>query len=173
MSANLEAKKKVVEEIKEKINASKSVVFIDYKGITVAEDTELRNAFRKEGVEYKVLKNTLLRKAFNEMGVNSFDSDLNGPTSVAFGKDEVAPAKIIVDAAKKLNDKISAKSAYVDGSYVDANGIKSLASMPPKEVLVAKMLGSMQAPIANFAGVLSATLRGLVIALNGVAEKKN
>ena len=101
MSANLEAKKKVVEEIKEKINASKSVVFIDYKGITVAEDTELRNAFRKEGVEYKVLKNTLLRKAFNEMGVNSFDSDLNGPTSVAFGKDEVAPAKIIVDAAKK------------------------------------------------------------------------
>ncbi len=173
MSANLEAKKKIVEEIKEKIQQSKSVVFIDYKGITVAEDTELRNTFRKEGVEYKVLKNTLLKKAFNELGIDAFDADLNGPTSVAFGKDEIGPSKIIVEAAKKLNDKIAAKSAYVDGSYVDVNGIKALASMPPKEVLVAKMLGSLQAPISGFAGVLSATLRGLVIALNGIAEKKN
>ena len=81
MSANLENKKQVVEAIKEKITSAKSVVLVDYKGLTVLEDTELRNAFRKAGCEYKVLKNTMVRKAFNELGVTSFDEDLNGPTT--------------------------------------------------------------------------------------------
>lgn len=172
MSANFEAKKQVVEDIKAKIAAAKSVVLIDYMGLTVAEDTELRNSFREAGVEYKVLKNTLVRRAFNQSGVTDFDSDLNGPTAVAFGPDETGAAKIVAAAAKKLNDKISVKSAYVDGAYVDQAGVKALANMPSKEELIAKMLGSMQAPIANFAGVLSNTLRGLVIALNAVAEKQ-
>lgn len=172
MSANLELKKQVVEEITEKINNSKSVVLVNYKGLTVAEVTELRNAFRKANVEYKVLKNTLVRKAFNEMGINSFDEDLNGPTAVAFGSDETGAAKIIAEANKKYGDKISAKSAFVDGAYVDVNGVKALAAMPTKEELIAKMLGSMQSPITKFAGVLSATLRGVVIALNAIAEKK-
>lgn len=172
LSANLELKKQVVEEITEKINNSKSVVLVNYKGLTVAEVTELRNAFRKANVEYKVLKNTLVRKAFNEMGINSFDEDLNGPTAVAFGSDETGAAKIIAEANKKYGDKISAKSAFVDGAYVDVNGVKALAAMPTKEELIAKMLGSMQSPITKFAGVLSATLRGVVIALNAIAEKK-
>lgn len=172
MSANFEAKKQVVEDIKAKIASAKSVVLVDYMGLTVAEDTELRTAFRKVGVEYKVLKNTLVRRAFNDNGVTAFDADLNGPTAVAFGPDETGAAKVVVEAAKKLNDKISVKSAYVDGAYVDVAGVKALASMPSKEELVAKMLGSMQAPIANFAGVLSNTLRGLVVALNAIAEKQ-
>lgn len=172
MSANLENKKQIVESIKAKITESKSVVLVDYKGLTVAQDTELRNAFRKAGVEYKVLKNTLVRKAFNELGVNDFDSDLNGPTAVAFGSDEVTPAKIAMEEIKKLEDKIKVKSGYVEGSRVDVAGVKALASMPSKEELVAKMLGSMQAPISNFAGVLSSIVRSVVIALNAVAEKK-
>ena len=172
MSTNLELKKKVVEDITEKIKNSKSVVFVNYKGLTVAEDTELRNAFRKENVEYKVLKNTLVRKAFNEMGVTDFDNDLNGPTAVAFGSDETGASKVIVEAAKKYGDKIAVKSAYVDGGYVDLNGVKALAAMPSKEQLIAKMLGSMQSPVSKFAGVLSATLRSVVLALNAVAEKK-
>lgn len=172
MSNNLELKKKVVEDIIERVKNSKSVILVNYKGLTVAEDTELRNAFRKVNVEYKVLKNTLVRKAFDEMGVTSFDNDLNGPTAVAFGSDETGAAKVIVEAVKKYGDKLSVKSAYVDGGYVDVEGVKALAAMPTKEELIAKMLGSMQSPIIKFAGVLSATLRGVVIALNAVAEKK-
>mgnify|MGYP000010320086 FL=1 len=172
MSANLEAKKQVVEEIKQKIQNSKSVVFVDYKGLTVAEVSELRNKFRAAGVEYKVYKNTLVRKAMNELGVTAFDNDLNGPTATAFSPDETAAAKIFAEAVKAMPEKIIPKSAYVDNAYVDAKGIKALASMPSKEELIAKMLGSMQAPISNFAGVLSAMLRGVVIALNAIAEKK-
>ena len=172
MSANLEAKKQVVEEIKLKIEASKSVVFVDVNGLTVAEVSALRNKFREVGAEYKVYKNTLLRKAFNEIGVTAFDSDLNGPTAVAFSPDETAAAKVFAEAVKTLPDKIKTKSAYVDNAYVDAKGVAALATMPSREELIAKMLGSMQAPIANFAGVLSAMLRGVVVALNAIAEKK-
>lgn len=172
MSANLEAKKLVVEEIKKKIQNATSIVFIDYKSLTVAEDTEFRAAFRKEDVEYRVLKNTLVRKAFNELGITCFDNDLNGPTAIAFGHDETAASKIIVEACKKYNDKISIKCGYVDGTYVDLEGVKSLASMPSKPEMIAKMLGSMQAPLSNFAGVLSGIMRSIVIALNAVAEKK-
>ena len=172
MSANFEAKKVVVEEIKEKIQNSKSVVFVKFSGLTVAEDTELRREFRKNNVEYKVLKNTLIRRAFNDLGITDFDEDLNGPTSVAFGADEIGASKVIVEAAKKYQDKVSVKSAFVDGGKVDVKGVQTLAAMPSKEELIAKMLGSLQAPISNFVGVLSAMPRSLVIALNAVAEKK-
>ena len=172
MSANKELKVQVVEDIKAKIQDAKSVVLVKFAGLTVAEDTELRREFRKNNVEYKVLKNTLVRRAFNDLGVTDFDEDLNGPTSVAFGADETGASKVIIDAVKKYENKVSVKSAYVDGGYVDVNGVKALASMPSKEELIAKMLGSLQAPIANFVGVLSAMPRSLVIALNAIAEKK-
>jgi large subunit ribosomal protein L10 len=172
MSANKELKVQVVEDIKAKIQNAKSVVLVKFAGLSVAEDTELRREFRKNNVEYKVLKNTLVRRAFNDLGVTDFDEDLNGPTSVAFGADETGASKVIIDAVKKYENKVSVKSAYVDGGYVDVNGVKALASMPSKEELIAKMLGSLQAPIANFVGVLSAMPRSLVIALNAIAEKK-
>ena len=172
MSANQEAKKLVVEQIKQKIQDSKSVVLVRFNGLTVAEDTELRRELRKNNVEYKVLKNTLVKIAFNDLGVKDFDDDLNGPTSVAFGTDETGAAKVIIDAVKKYDKKVEVKSAYVDGGRVDQAGVKQLASMPSKEELIAKMLGSLQAPIANFVGVLSAMPRSLVIALNAIAEKK-
>ena len=106
------------------------------------------------------------------MGITDFNDDLNGPTAVAFGTDETGAAKVIVDAAKKYQDKVTVKSAFVDGERVDESGVKTLAAMPSKEELIAKMLGSMQAPISNFVGVLSAMPRGLVVALNAIAEKK-
>ncbi len=161
MSANFENKKQVVESIKAKISESKSVLLVDYKGLTVEQDTELRTAFRKNGVEYKVLKNTLVRKAFNELGVTDFDSDLNGPTAVAFGKDETSAAKAVCDEIKKLEEKISVKSGYVDGKKVDENGIKALAKIPSKTEL-----------IASLAGALSGIVRGLAVVLNRVAEQK-
>ena len=172
MSANLEAKKLVVEDIKQKIQEAKSVVLVKFDGLTVAEDTELRREFRKNNVEYKVLKNTLVRRAFNDLGVTDFDDDLNGPTSIAFGLDETGASKVVLGAMKKYENKVVVKSAYVEGGKVDANGVKALAAMPSKEELVAKMLGSLQAPISNFVGVLSAMPRSLVIALNAIAEKK-
>jgi large subunit ribosomal protein L10 len=172
MSASKEARIELSSVIKEKIQDAKSVVFVKFNGLSVAEDTALRREFRKANVEYKVLKNTLIRRAFNDLGITDFDADLNGPTSVAFGPDETGAAKIVMDAVKKYDKKVTVKSAFVDGGRVDENGVKTLAAMPSKEELVAKMLGSLQAPIANFVGVLSAMPRSLVIALNAIAEKK-
>ena len=172
MSANFEAKKAVVQEITEKIKASKSVVFVDYNKLTVKEVSELRNKCKQADCEYKVYKNTLVRKALNDLGFKDFDADLNGPTAVAFGADETAAAKVMVAAAKDYDQKITLKSAFVDNSYVDKAGVKALASMPSREELVAKMLGSMQAPMSNFAGVLNNLVAGSVRVLNGIAQQK-
>ena len=168
MSANFEAKKVVVEEITAKIKQAKSVILVDYNKLTVAEVSELRNKCRQAKCEYKVYKNTLVRKAFND-----FDADLNGPTAVAFGVDETSAAKLMTEAAKTYDGKIVVKSAFVDNSYVDKAGAKALASMPSREELVAKMLGSIQAPVANFAGVLNNLLSGIVRVLNGIAQKQS
>lgn len=160
MSANFEAKKVIVEEIKEKIQNSKSVVFVKFSGLTVTEDTELRREFRKNNVEYKVLKNTLIRKAFNDMGITDFDADLNGPTSVAFGSDETSASKVVVDAAKKYQDKVCVKSAYFEEKRLDEKGVKALASIPSKQQLYGML-----------ASALLGVPRALAIALNQVAEK--
>ena len=172
MSKNIEGKKQIVEEIKEKINASKSVVLADYNKLTVAEVSELRNKCREAGCEYKVYKNTLVRKAFNDLGFNQFDEALNGPTAVAFSADEVTAAKLMTKAAKDYDGKIVLKCAFSDNAYVDKKGVEALATMPSKEELIAKMLGSMQAPLSNFAGVLGNLVSGIVRVLARVAESK-
>ena len=159
VSANFEAKKVVVEEIKGKISDSKSVLVAHYDRLTVAEVTDLRNRFRAASCEYKVYKNTLVRKAFNELGVTDFDNDLNGATAFIFCPDETSACSILAKATKDapaLTDKIVPKCAYVSGAYVDAEGVKKLAAIPSREVLLAKMLGCLQSPIANFAFVLKA-----------------
>ena len=172
MSANFEAKKAVVEEIVSKIKAAKSVVFVDYNKLTVAEVSELRNKCREAGCEYKVYKNTLVRKAFNDLGFNQFDEALNGPTAVAFSADEVTAAKLMTKAAKDYDGKIVLKCAFSDNAYVDKKGVEALATMPSKEELIAKMLGSMQAPLSNFAGVLGNLVSGIVRVLARVAGSK-
>lgn len=171
-SENFKAKEVVVAEITEKIKSSKSVVLVDYNKLTVKEVSELRNKCRNANCEYKVYKNTLVRKALNDLGFNQFDGDLNGPTAVTFGSDETGAAKVMVEASKTYDQKILLKSAFVDNSYVDKEGVKALASMPSREELVAKMLGSMQAPLANFAGVLTNLMSGIVRVLNGIAQQK-
>ncbi len=172
MSANFEAKKLVVEEITSKIKASKAVVFVDYNKLTVAEVSELRNKCREAGCEYKVYKNTLVRKAFNDLGYTQFDETLNGPTAIAFSADEVTAAKLMSKAAKDYDTKIVVKCGFVDNAYVDKKGVEALATMPSREELFAKMLGSMQAPLANFAGVLNNLVSGIVRVLARVAEQK-
>lgn len=159
MSANFEAKKVVVEEIKAKIQSSKSVVITHYERLTVKEVTDLRNRFRAAGCEYKVYKNTLVRKAFDELGVNDFDNDLNGATAFVFCPDETSGCAILAKAVKEtpvLADKIVPKCAYVNGAYVDAAGIKKLAAIPSREVLLAMLVGCLQSPIAKLAYALKA-----------------
>ena len=171
MSAALEEKKKLVEELKEKIGSAQSIVIVDYKGLTVFEDTELRKTLREANVEYRVLKNRLMQKAFNELGYSEFDEALNGPTAVAFATtDPAAPAKILLESADKTK-KVSVKCGMVDGAYITPDGVKELATLPSKEVLIAKLLGTMSAPISGLARVLNETISGLARVLNQIAEK--
>ena len=157
MSANLESKKAIVEEIKAKIQASKSVVFADYNKLTVLEVTALRNKFKEVNCEYKVYKNTLVRKAFNELGVTEFDNDLNGTTATVFCADETSGAAVFAKATKEnpaLVEKIVPKCAYLENKYLDKAGVKELSAIPSKEVLIAKMLGCLQSSITKFVYVL-------------------
>ncbi len=159
MSANLEAKKKVVEEIKGKIQDSKAVVLVNYNKLTVMEATALRNKFKDGKCEYKVYKNTLVRKAFQEMGVESFNDDLNGTTATVFCEEETSGLKILSDAVKadkNLEEKLVVKSAYVDNAYVDKKGAAALAAIPAREVLLARMVGSLQSSISKLVYVVDA-----------------
>lgn len=174
MSKNFELKKQVVSDIAEKLRNAKSLVIVDYRGMTVAQVTDLRSQFRAAGVEYVVLKNTLVRRALHELNIEGLDNVLEGPSAFAFGTaDPVAPAKVIMDyIAKTKTDKLKVKAGLVDGTVVDIQGIKALAELPPKEVLIAKLMGSLNAPISGFVGVLSATLRSLVYAIEAVRKQK-
>lgn len=171
MSANFEAKKQLVEEIKEKFSKAKTIAFVDYRGITVAEDTELRRKFRKAGCDYKVYKNRLMLRALNELGIECPASHFEGTTAVAIGySDEVAPAKIIYNAVKDLN-KMSIKFGILNGVSVEATQIEALANLPSKEELIAKLLGTLNNPASSLCRVLNAPTRGLAVALNAIATK--
>ena len=157
MSAHIEAKKQIVEEIKAKIQASKSIVLADYNKLTVLEVTALRNKFKEANCEYKVYKNTLVRKAFNELGVTDFDNDLQGTTATVFCADETSGAAVIAREAKAnpaLAEKVVAKCAYVENKYLDKAAVKELSSIPSKEILIAKMLGCLQSSLSKFVYVL-------------------
>ena len=131
MSNNFEQKKVIVAQIKEKFESAHSAVFVDYRGLTVAEVTELRNECRKAGVEYVVLKNTMIELAAKELGIEGLDSYLKGPTAVAFGhKDPASPAKILSDFIKKTK-KMELKCAVIDKQTLDAAGAQALADLPP------------------------------------------
>ncbi len=150
MSNNLEMKKTVVAGIKEKFEKAQTVVLVDYRGLTVAEDTELRNQLRKAGVEYAVLKNTMISRAIEGMNVDEMHASLEGPTAVAFGyEDMIAPAKILSEFAKK-SKKLTIKCGVCDGAYLNAEGVEALASLPSKEVLIAKIMGSMMSSVSKF-----------------------
>ena len=150
MSNNLEMKKTVVAGIKEKFEKAQTVVLVDYRGLTVAEDTELRNQLRKAGVEYAVLKNTMISRAIEGMNVDEMKAHLEGPTAVAFAYDDmIAPAKILSEFAKK-SKKLTIKCGACDGAYLDEAGVQALANLPSKEVLIAKIMGSMMSSVSKF-----------------------
>ena len=162
MSANLDLKKQLVESIKSNLSDAKSIIFVDYRGITVAEDTALRKEFRENNVSYKVFKNRLLTRALDELGIKDYDAKMfEGTTAVAYSTDEVAPAKVFCKHAKDIN-KMAVKFGIVNGQILPKEQVEELSKIPSKDVLIAMLLGTLNAPISAMAR-----------ALNAIAEKQN
>ncbi len=150
----LEAKKAQVAETAEVLKNAQTGILVDYRGLTVAEDTELRNELRKAQVQYFVIKNTLLKLATKEAGLDGLDEVLHGPTAIAVSaEDPVAPAKVIADFAKK-NEKLEIKSGFMDGAVMSMDEIKKLAATPNMDTLIAKIMGSLNAPVSNLVRLL-------------------
>ena len=153
--AKIELKQPIVAEISEGIKEAKSVVLVDYRGLTVEQDTELRRQLRAAGVSYKVYKNTMMNFAFKGTDFEQLAPYLNGPSAMAFSnEDATAPARILAEFAKKA-DKLEIKAGVVEGTVYDAKGMATIASIPSREVLISRLLGSMQSPITNFARVMN------------------
>lgn len=157
----LQAKKQTVAELTAKMKEAVAGVVVDYKGINVDEDTKLRRELREAGVEYMVVKNTMLRFAAREVGFNDLESVLEGTTAVAFSKDDqIAAARILTKFAESNKDKFNVKAGFVDGSVVDAAKISELGKLPSREGLLSMLCSALQGNI-----------RGLAVALNAIAEK--
>lgn len=158
---NIDQRKAYVAEVADKINAASSVVLVDYRGINVAQDTAMRKAMREAGVVYNVIKNSALSRAFENTGYTGYDEYFEGPTAAAFGpkEDPIAPCRILTEYADKT--PLTVKCGVVEGKKFDANGIKSLASIPEKPVLIGQLLGLLTSP-----------MRSLAVALSEVAKQR-
>ena len=149
--AKIEIKKPIVEEISAAIKDAQSVVLVDYRGLTVAQDTELRKQLREAGITYKVYKNTMMNFAFKGTDFEALAPFLDGPSAVAISTtDATAPARVLAKFAQTANN-LEIKAGVVEGTLYDANGMKAISSIPSREELLSKLLGSIQSPIANFA----------------------
>lgn len=153
--AKVEVKKPIVDEIAACVKDAQSVVVVDYRGLTVEQDTQLRKNLREAGVTYKVYKNTLMNFAFKGTEFEGLAPYLEGPTAMAVSKeDATAPARLLSEFAK-TTDKLEIKAGVVEGTVFDAKGMASIASIPSREVLLSRLLGSLQSPITNFARVMN------------------
>ena len=152
--AKIEIKAPIIDEIKASVDKASSAVVVDYRGLTVEQDTQLRKQLREAGVVYKVYKNTYLKRAFEGTDFAQLDQNLEGPTAVAFGIDDAtAPARIISEFAKTA-PALEVKAGVVEGTYYDAKGMAVIANIPSRDVLISKLLGSLQSPVTNLARVL-------------------
>lgn len=169
----LEQKKQQVAELSEAFKAANVGVLVNYSGITVENDTKLRKQLREAGCQYKVVKNTLLHLAFEQAGIEGLDEQLTGTTAIAYSENGYTDAPKILSDYSKDNENFQIKAGFIDGAAVDSHSISALAKLPPKEVLIAQVLGGFNAPIQGFANVLNGTMRGLVVALNAIAQKQS
>ena len=160
MRKAIELKSQVVSEIVEKLEKSSSAIVVDYKGLTVEEVTELRKKMREAGVDYKVYKNTLVRRAAQEVGITEFNDELLvGTNAIAFGyEDPIAPARVIKDFME-AHPKMKLKMGVVEGEFYNEAQIVEFANIPPREVLLAKLLGSLKAPMSNFVYLVDALIK--------------
>ena len=150
----VEIKAPIIDEIKGYVDKASAAVLVDYRGLTVEEDTRLRKALREAGVVYKVYKNTYLKRAFEGTVFTELNQHLEGPTAIAFGiEDATAPARVLAEFAKKA-PKLEFKGGVVEGVYYDVKGLEKVALIPSRETLISKLLGSLQSPVANLARVI-------------------
>ena len=156
MSKVLDNKKAIVEEIKENIKNSKSMVMVDYRGLDVSAVNELRSQFRKEDVVYKVYKNTLMNFAFEELGYNDFLEHLSGPNAIAFSMDDPIAAARISNEFSKENEALEIKAGYLGEEYLDHDGVLRIASIPSREVLLQRLFGSLKSSVTNFVYLMDA-----------------
>ena len=161
MSNNLEAKKQVVASIVEKFQKAQSIVFVDYRGLNAEETTNMRADCRKAGVEYLVLKNTMIERAAEELNITDLKAHREGPTAVAFSmNDPASAAKIMLKYAKDTK-KLSVKCGFLEGAVVGEDVVQSLSELPSREVLIAKIMGSLNAPVTNFVYAVEAVRKKL------------
>lgn len=170
--AVLEAKKEAVNKISDRLQRSVAAVLTNYRGLNVAEATQLRKKLRDAGVEYKVLKNTLTRFACEKLGLDALKQDLVGPTAIAFSyEDPVAPAKILSEFAKE-HKKLILKSGIVEGRIVDKSTLMELAALPARDVLLTQVVSGFQAPLTGFVNVLNGNLQNFARVLDAIREQK-
>jgi len=169
----LEEKQAIVSKVVEKLKSSCAGVLVNYQGINVEDDTKLRKNLREAEVDYLVIKNTLLKRAAQDAGIDDLSESLHGATALAISKsDYVAASKILCNFAKD-HDFFKIKAGFIDGKAINDKEVLNLAKLPSREVLIAQVLGGLNGPISGFANVLNGTLRGLVIALKAIADKKS
>jgi large subunit ribosomal protein L10 len=166
-----EAKRETVAELREALSNSRTLIVSEYRGLTVKEIAEIRRALRKQDVTYRVVKNRLLRIAAQDSIGEALGPLLTGPTAIAFGNDESSTAKAVLDATRPYR-VVTITGAVLGDRAISADGVRSLASLPPREVLLAKLAGGMQAPVATLAGLLAANIRNLGYALSQVRDQK-
>lgn len=166
-----EEKQLVVKELAEKLRSSKGTVLTDYRGLNVEKVTDLRNKLRAANIEYRVVKNTLLKLAADDAGITGLETYLEGPTALAISDDPVAPAKVLAEWIK-ANKMLEVKGGILEGKVIDSQGVTGLADLPPREVLLAMVVGTMNAPISGLVNVLHGPLRKLVYAVDAVAKQK-
>ena len=171
MKPAIEKKQVVVSEIKERLDSATSVVVADYRGLSVEEVTELRKQLREAGVDFKVLKNTLVKRACNDAGIKGLDDVLKGPTAIAFSEDAMAPSKILFDFAKS-HKLLEIKGGLLEDKAVEIAQLKALADFPSKEVLLSQVAGAFAAPMQTMASLFAAPIRDLVGVVNAVKKKE-
>lgn len=165
-------KKQIVAELKEEFTKTQLVIFTDYRGLTVSEISDLRNQLKTMGARYQVSKNTLTEFAIKEVGLDHLDVFTQGPNAIIFaGEDIVGPAKLVFDFAK-AHKNLEVKGGSLEGKLVDVEGLRNLSKLPPREVLLAQVAGTMAAPMVGFATVLKANLSGLARVLDAIREQK-
>jgi len=166
-----EAKKEKVAELREQLASSRTLIVSEYRGLTVKEIAEIRRALSRQDVAYRIVKNRLMRIAAQDSVGEALSPLLTGPTAIAFGNDESATAKAVIDATRPYR-VVTITGAVLGGRAIDAYGVKSLASLPSREILLARLEGGMQAPMATLAGLLAANIRNLGYALSQVRDQK-
>lgn len=171
MAISKTKKDEIIVELEEKFTGATVSIFADFRGMNVAEVTKLRRRLREAGCEFKVAKNTLTALVAKRLNLEGVEPYLKGPVAIAFGKDPVAPAKILSDFIRE-NKRMEIKAGILEGKIIDAAGIKALADLPSREVLLAKLLGGMQSPLYGFAGVLQGTIRSFVYTLEAVRKQR-